>query len=66
MEPRRAQKVDECDGCGQRTVLFLRAGRYNLRHPCCGKPACKASVIATATQLDAGDAADKAAGRYFW
>ena len=66
METRRAQKVDECDGCGQRTVLFLRAGRHNLRHPCCGNSACEAAVIAMATQLDADAAADKEAGRYFW
>jgi len=66
MEPRRAQKVAECDGCGQRTVLFLRAGKYNLRHPCCGKPACTDAVNATAAKLDAEDAADKAAGRWFW
>ncbi len=66
MEPRRAQKAAECDGCGQRTVLFLRAGKYALRHPCCGKSECEAAVIATAAQLDADAAEDKAAGRYFW
>ena len=66
MEPRRAQKAAECDGCGQRTVLFLRAGRHAMRHPCCGKPACEAAVIATAAKLDAEDAADKAAGSWFW
>lgn len=66
MEPRRAQKVAECDGCGQRTVLFLRAGKYNLRHPCCGGSKCKAAIIAMAAQLDADAAADKAAGRSFW
>jgi len=38
MEPRRAQKVAECE----------------------------AAVIATAAKLDAEDAADKAAGRWFW
>lgn len=66
METRRAQKVAECDGCGVRTVLFLRAGRYNLRHPCCGKPECEAAVVAIAAKLDAEDAADKAAGSWFW
>lgn len=66
MDTRRAQKVAECDGCGQRTVRFLRAGRHNLRHPCCGKPECTDAVIATAAKLDAEDAADKAAGRSFW
>lgn len=66
MEARRAQKVAECDGCGQRTVLYLRAGRYNLRHPCCGKSECEAAIRTLAAKLDAEDAADKAAGRDFW
>jgi hypothetical protein len=37
-----------------------------MRHPCCGKPECEAAVIATAAKLDAEDAADKAAGSWFW
>lgn len=66
MEARRAQKVAECDGCGQRTVLYLRAGQLAMRHPCCGKPECEAAIRALAAKLDADDAADKAAGRSFW
>lgn len=66
MEPRRAQKAAECDGCGVRTVLYLRAGKYALRHPCCGKPECEAAVVAIAAKLDAEAAEDKTAGRWFW
>jgi len=66
MDTRRAQKVSECDGCGQRTVLYLRAGRFNLRHPCCGKPECTDAVLALAARMDAEDAADDAEGRDFW
>jgi hypothetical protein len=63
---RRAQKVSECDACGNRTVLFTRAGKHNDRHPCCGKVDCVKLVHAYVAEHERDEAADKAAGRSFW
>lgn len=66
MEPRRAQKVADCNGCGCRTVLYIRTGEDKYRVPCCGKDECVATIHARAVQIDAADAEALAAGRSFW